>query len=573
MGFYCREFLHPPQASRINWETVQILLWGSTSAKTAGFMAFATYRCVNYSRYKWSFKKLKPEKTQSPAAMVGECNLPCNIQTILYKPLLMKSAPEDPAAAGPVSVPPLSSVFGPFTLGTVVITIVTPAGSWSIGLPRASRCRRWPFWLWNCTCSTCIRIRSKECGSTGRRGIRLRGAACPGVLFCLEISFMIGFGLFSLLLLVVCALLGKREISFIHLRQEALSIIWHFDNSLPSQQISVCIASLQVAHILLLIEEVLAEHESPDSREILLVFHRKTGWAMRMIKVNQLHQPMFIFGIGSDASWYLGEGPRWIWEVCECQEVVLDAVTQGTTLLMDTIAKCRITCIAILHIDISHRQGSFEPVLALPDCAGLDWRHSTRTHSLFGAPCTGHWWLLAKGSCWLHHGCQTPSTCSCAFQAIWSVCLAVCWPSPSRQQEAARSHRQSTPSALTRSQSCRWGNRQWRVPYWLQLLGAPARVAGLLLGQWIHVFWKLCLGLLQSKHRREPSRYHHLQGPCRRVQPGWLWMALGMLPLNRMGPEAHTQKARYCYRLGSKAFVSSPCRRCWWEMHLEHVLQ
>ena len=113
---------------------------------------------------------------------------------------------------------------------------------------------------------------------------------------------MIGFGLFSLLLLVVCALLGKREISFIHLRQEALNIIWHFDNSLPSQQISVCIASLQVALILLLIEEVLAEHESPDSREILLVFHGKTGWAMRMIKVNQLHQPMFIFGIGGDAS-------------------------------------------------------------------------------------------------------------------------------------------------------------------------------------------------------------------------------------------------------------------------------
>ena len=45
-----------------------------------------------------------------------------------------------------------------------------------------------------------------------------------------------------------------------------------------------------------------AEHVSPNLREILPVFFWESLRATRMIEVNQLRQPVFMLGIGGDAS-------------------------------------------------------------------------------------------------------------------------------------------------------------------------------------------------------------------------------------------------------------------------------
>ena len=76
----------------------------------------------------------------------------------------------------------------------------------------------------------------------------------------------------------------------------------YVDSSLPGKQCSVGVARLQVRHIVVLREKMLAEHVSPYLGEVLAVLKGESFNATRMIKVNKLCQPVLMFGLGGDAS-------------------------------------------------------------------------------------------------------------------------------------------------------------------------------------------------------------------------------------------------------------------------------
>ena len=115
-----------------------------------------------------------------------------------------------------------------------------------------------------------------------------------GFFFCL--AFLCDIGL---VLLSLQVLFDEGQIFLVHIFQEARHIlIRHLDNPLPSEKGSVSFARLQVVDVVAFRKQVLAEHVSPNLREISAEFMGKTGKPSgpRMAKVHKLVQEVLMFG-------------------------------------------------------------------------------------------------------------------------------------------------------------------------------------------------------------------------------------------------------------------------------------